>query len=101
MNIRGFSLVSSYNEAFEHLTEAIRLEKAWSRKAIQPYVSLFRGTTEFLLQRGNLSMQQLDAIASLSKDAEKTFGRDEEMQDVLAALRMVCPQIAPPVVKNT
>jgi hypothetical protein len=71
------------------LTEAISLEKSWSRKAIQPYISLFRGTTDFVIRKGVLSMKQLEAIQNLAKEAEKTFGRDQEMQEALAGLRQV------------
>lgn len=87
MGVRGFSLSASYAEAYEKLTEAIQLEKSWSRKAIQPYVTLFRGTTEYVLQKGVLSMKQIETIQALAKDAEKIFGRDPEMQDVLGGLR--------------
>jgi hypothetical protein len=87
MNIRGYSLTASYAEAYENLSEAIRLEKSWSRKAIQPYISLFRGTTDFVLRKGVLSMKQLENIQSMSKDAERIFGRDEEMRDTLAGMR--------------
>lgn len=80
-------MAASYTEAYEKLTEAISLEKSWSRKAIQPYVLLFRGTTDFLIRGGVLSIKQIDAVQTLMKDGEKAFGRDQEMQDSLQGLR--------------
>lgn len=87
MNMKEFSMASSYTEAYEKLTEAISLEKSWSRKAIQPYVLLFRGTTDFLIRGGVLSIKQLDAVQTLMKDGERVFGRDKEMEDSLLGLR--------------
>jgi hypothetical protein len=89
MSVKGFSLASSFAEAYENLTEAIRLEKSWSRKAIQPYISLFRGTADFVGQRGVLSVKQLENIQSLARDGEKTFRRDQEMLEALTGLRAV------------
>jgi hypothetical protein len=89
MNLSAYSMAASYAEAYEKLTEAISLEKSWSRKAIQPYVLLFRGTTDFVIRGGVLSIKQLENLQSLMKDGEKTFGRDQEMQDAVQGLRQV------------
>lgn len=55
MNITGYSLTSTFGEAFEILSEAIHLEKSWARMAVQPFIALFRGTKNFLESGGVLS----------------------------------------------
>jgi hypothetical protein len=87
MTVKGFSLTSTYAEAYEHLTDAIILEESWSRKAIQPYILLFRGTNDFMARGGVLSKKQTEKLTALAKEARGQWGRDQDMIDALAPVQ--------------
>lgn len=88
MVVDGFSLTATYGEAFEKLGTAIELEKKWARMAVQPFVTLFRGSRQFLEHGGTLSGNQAEALRKLIKEANQKFPRDLEVKEVVVALQM-------------
>ena len=89
MNVEGFSLSSTYGEAFATLCEAIKLERAWVRMAVQPFNALFRGTGVFLENGGDLSSEQSDVLRNLTTEAIQKFPWDKEIQEEIGALREI------------
>ncbi len=87
MDVEGYSITYSYNEAFNCLCDAIDLEASWSRIAVQPYVSLLRGTIKFLECNGQLSISQRDKMSTLTNRAADRFSRDNEVQNVISCFR--------------
>lgn len=86
MSAPGYSLVAAYEEAFDRLTDAIVLESNWRRRAAQPYVSLFRGTVDFLNRGGRLSPRQIEKHKLLIDEARSGWKRDKEVIEALGAL---------------
>ena len=87
MNVDGYSLTSTYAEAFEYLCVAIRLEKKWARMAVQPFITLFRGSSYFLENGGTLSNSQISSLRNLITEANQKFPRDIEVQEKVGALQ--------------
>jgi hypothetical protein len=84
MTAKGYSAAAAYEEAYERLTDAIILEDKWHRKAVQPYVLLFRGTVDYIRVGGRLSQKQIEKIVSLLENAKTIWRRDKEIQEVCA-----------------
>ena len=82
MGVEGFSLNSTYAEAFENLVRAIELERSWARKAVQPFATLFGGSRTYLESGGDLSGSQLATLRALLEEARKIFPRDPEINDL-------------------
>ena len=87
MTVDGFQLTPTYGEAFEKLDAAIRLEKRRARVAVHPFITLFRGSKNFLDHGGKLSSGQYDSLRILMADASQQFPRDMEVQEVVGALQ--------------
>ena len=77
----------SFNEAFDYLDEAIWLEGTNNRVAIHPYMTLFRGVSNFLKQSGSLSSRQLDTITKYLDGAPELFGHDRNLMDLVLELK--------------
>ncbi|MHB0785290.1 hypothetical protein [Bradyrhizobium sp. 5.13L] len=86
MLAKGYSAAAAYEEAYERLTDAIILESKWHRKAVQPYVLLFRGSADYIRSGGRLSAKQIEKIMSLVENAKSIWGRDNEIQEVCASV---------------
>ncbi|WP_454648412.1 P-loop NTPase [Bradyrhizobium liaoningense] len=86
MLAKGYSAAAAYEEAYERLTDAIVLESKWHRKAVQPYVLLFRGSADYIRSGGRLSAKQIERIMSLVENAKSIWGRDSEIQEVCASV---------------
>jgi hypothetical protein len=87
MQTSDSSMTSIYGEAFDKLVQAIDMEASWSRTAIQPFMSLFSGTTKFLEMKGVLTTKQRDRLNSLVNTAEDRSRRDPQVLDMIAAFR--------------
>ena len=88
MSIEGPSAARScFGEAFYRLDIAIRLERDWGRVAVQPFVVLFRGASQFLEAGGDLTGTEARRIAELLEEADRRFRRDTEVQAVVSGLR--------------
>jgi SIR2-like domain len=87
MTVTGFSLAATYTEAYEHLTNAIFLEESWSRKAIQPYILLFRGTADYSAHGGALSKRQSEKLVDLVQEARNRWGHDSDMTTALEPIQ--------------
>jgi hypothetical protein len=92
MNADGYSRTASFNEAFAHLTEAIRLEREWSRMAPQAFVLLFRGARDFLAGSGEVSRPQIDTLLELISESKEKFPRDDDVTEVADALYVLIGQ---------
>ena len=77
---------SAYFEALEKLSLAISIERKRSRMAVQPFVTLFRGTRQFLENGGQLSGDDAVRLRNLIREAQKEFPRDREVIDLSDAL---------------
>jgi hypothetical protein len=89
MQASDSSVTQIYGEAFDKLVQAIEMETSWSRVAIQPFMSLFSGTTKFLELDGVLTSKQRDRLNSLVSSAEDRSRRDLQVLDMIAAFRKV------------
>jgi len=63
----------SFKEAFEHLSEAIRIERKNNRISIHPYTTLFNGTNRYLKQGGKLSPKESESLTKYLTTAEQLF----------------------------
>lgn len=86
MAVEGASSVSIYEEAFQNLVRAIELERSWARMAVQPFVTLFRGTRAYLDSGKNLSETQVATLRALVEEARRTFPRDPEIKELADTL---------------
>ena len=77
---------AAYEEALEKLLLAIRLERNRARMAVQPFVTLFRGSLTFLEQGGQLSGDNAEALRSRIREARGQFPRDREVSELGDAL---------------
>ncbi|ENN87545.1 hypothetical protein RHSP_44368 [Rhizobium freirei PRF 81] len=87
MLVPGYSMTASFNEAFDRLAKAIEKEALWSRRAIQPFLALFRGTDRYLEHGGSLDAQQRDALRSHLTTADYRFSKENEVVEIVASLR--------------
>jgi hypothetical protein len=76
-----------YDEAFQRLTEAIRIEQDLGRSSPQAYVSLFRGTREYLARGEGVSEYQAQVLEGLLRDAEARLRADDDLQREVYELR--------------
>lgn len=86
MLVDAASMTGIYKEAFRRLKKAIQLEASWSRSAVQPYVSLFSGTINYLDRGGVLSQRQLEDLRDFIHSAERRLSRDFEVSELIGAL---------------
>ena len=77
---------AAYEEALEKLLLAIRLERNRARMAVQPFVTLFRGSRTFLEQGGQLSGDNSEKLRSRIREARGQFPRDREVNELGDAL---------------
>ncbi len=88
MSIEGTGAARScFGEAFDRLDTAIRLERDWGRVAVQPFVVLFRGASQFFEAGSELTGPQAHRITELLDEADQRFRRDTEVQAVISVLR--------------
>ena len=71
---------AAFEEAFEKLLLAISLERRRARMAVQPFVTLFRGSRVYLERGGQLSSEKTEELRSLVREARMQFSRDEEVR---------------------
>lgn len=86
MTLGGEVNVAAYEEAFEKLSLAIELERRRARMAVQPFVTLFRGSRVFLENGGQLSGERRENVERLVREAREQFPRDREVNDLGNAL---------------
>ena len=77
---------AAYDEAFEKLLLAIRLERNRARMAVQPFVTLFRGSRSFLEHGGQLSGDNAEELRNRIREARGQFPRDREVNELGDAL---------------
>ncbi len=87
MQIPGQDMSGSFNEAFDRLTTAINKEALWSRRAIQPFLALFRGVDRYLEKGGVLEREQHETLRSLLTTATHRFAKESELLEAVAAIR--------------
>ncbi|MGR9463231.1 hypothetical protein [Rhizobium leguminosarum] len=87
MLLPGRSMSSSFNEAFERLSAAIEREALWSRRAIQPFLTLFRGVDRYLENGGALDGHQRDTLRDLLGVADHRFSKENEVVEIVASIR--------------
>jgi hypothetical protein len=80
-------MASIYEEAFDRLIDAIDRETILVRRAIQPFISLFRGTEKYLENGGELTSKQRDALRLKFQVAERRFPKDREVIYLIASIR--------------
>jgi len=77
----------SFNEAFEYVDEAIRLEGSNNRIAIHPYTTLFNGVGNYIKQSGALAPKQGDTVHKHLENAEQIFHYDGQLLGLASALK--------------
>jgi hypothetical protein len=89
MNEKGWALGETYEEAFHHLVIAIELERSRVRANVHPFITLFRGTRDYVLAGGALSGFQADQLRLLAREANRKFASDSEIQEELRELSSI------------
>ena len=79
----GPAFVTLFDEAFSVLTKAIELQRNWMRPAGHPFVTLFRGTSDYIASGGKISSKQTSVLWELHRDAEVQFEGDIEVDEAL------------------
>lgn len=85
----GTSLDATYQDAFFHLVNAIDLERSRLRSNVHPFISLFRGTRDYVRSGGLLSGKQAESLRTLIEEANSKFQRDSEIQEEITQLRPI------------
>lgn len=76
-----------FSDAFTALADAIETERDKVRMAVQPFIVMFRGTSDFVAAGGLLSTNQVTRLQSIVDDAEYRFARDAKLKEALDVLR--------------
>ena len=76
-----------FSEAFSALQDAIETERRKVRMAVQPFIVLFRGTSDFVARGGLLSTSQVNRLQLIVDSANYKFSKDPKLRDVLDLLR--------------
>jgi hypothetical protein len=84
MTHADYSMHACFHEGAKSLLYAIEKEKNWSRRAVQPYIALFRGVISFLEKNGRIDADVLTKISDTTISAAETFPRDAETQELAA-----------------
>ena len=79
-------MTATYDEATKYLIEAIELEAAWARRAVQPFVLLFRGTETYLNRGGRFTEEQRDALRKRVQTARSVYSKDSELATLIAVV---------------
>ena len=72
-----------FEEAFSVLTSAIDLQKNWLRPAGHPFVTLFRGTSDYIGAGGKMSTKHASVLRFLHHEATNLFHGDADVEDAL------------------
>lgn len=84
MTHSDYSMYSSFHEGARSLLYAIEKEKYWSRRAVQPYIALFRGVITFVERGGSIDLDVRTKIFDAITSVTETFPRDAETQELTA-----------------
>jgi hypothetical protein len=82
----GVSRTATYEEAFDRLSNAIELERAWSPPTVHPFITLFAGSRHFLACGGKLKVKQLEDLRSFVHEARRSFSRDPDIASSISEL---------------
>jgi hypothetical protein len=85
MNENKNSVTQNFTDAFDAAATAIKVETG--RRSPHPYVTMFRGTLDFLAFDGVMSSSQIEKLRNSVKDAEKAFPRDNEVSQLSAEVK--------------
>ncbi|GEM_PF-1146543 len=79
-----------FEEAFNGLVEALRMERRRSRITVHPFMTMFTGTRDYIAGGGRLSEHQVYALRGFADAAIGRFARDFDVQgavgDILAII---------------
>jgi len=81
------SMIDSFNEAFERLSEAIATEERRNRVAAQPYGVIFSGVINYLGAGGSLNHQQYNRLREILKMAERKLAEERELQQQITSVK--------------
>jgi hypothetical protein len=84
--------VNSFNEAFDVLYEAIKIEGRITRISIHPYVAMFGGCEYFFKNYGKIDAGRGDKLKKLAENAETHFRYDSSLLIKLSNLRPFIPK---------
>ncbi len=82
MNAPGISRVDVFGEALSVLDQAIEIETARGRTSLHAYVTLFRGSLEYVRNGGNTTSDQIGVLKALMDKASRFFSHDRELSDL-------------------
>lgn len=82
ISVPGVEIKATYDQAFDHLDKAIEKENNWSRRAVQPYFTLFSGTLSYLKHGGTLSLGQQRILRARLSAASTKFTRQKELAEL-------------------
>ncbi|HEV7245984.1 MAG TPA: SIR2 family protein [Shinella sp.] len=80
--VPGTDIKAIYDQAFDHLDKAIEKENNWSRRAVQPYFTLFSGTLNYLKRGGSISLAQQRIIRKRISNVLTKFSRQRELTEL-------------------
>ena len=81
MTAKTANLHSVYQEAFDVLLRAVKLERDRGRSSVHAYVTLFSGTSDYLFRGGILNAKIFETLDDLSIDAATFFPRDTQLRE--------------------
>jgi hypothetical protein len=86
LGMEGMSRTATYEEAFIRLSNAIELERSWSPPSVHPFVTLFRGTRDYVAHRGRLTNDQINRLRGFVDEAQRQFIHDPDIADSIAQI---------------
>ena len=85
----GIAMRSSFDEAFDRLSEAIAMEVRRNRIAAQPYGVIFSGVSNYLRAGGALTHQQHHRLRDALTTAKRKLSNNHEMQQQIINVQEV------------
>lgn len=86
IGVEGISNTAVYAEAFARLIAAIEYERSWSSRTVHAFMSLFRGTRDFLARGGILLATQRETVERLLEEAQRLFPRNPDIAEAASSL---------------
>jgi hypothetical protein len=79
-------LPTAYNEALSYLSEAISRERSMLRASVHPFITLFRGTRDYLEAGGVATGEQAEQLRVFIREARSKFPYDAELIEAVQRL---------------
>ena len=88
----GIPKSETYYQAFGFLSRAIYMERAWNRPTVQPFITLFRGSRDFVGRGGILTSAQTARLRGFATEARANFPDDKEVLQEISEVETIVLQ---------